>query len=87
MTWVTVCSNVKAATVTVTSHLLSPHNHMKDIPFPIVTQTQSEYGVDSLCDTFDDEDSPIITRTRGSEQDDVATHINLILTKVMTTLQ
>ena len=43
-----------------------------------MSQTQSEYGAESLCDSSDDEDSPITTNVRGSEKDDTSTYVNTV---------
>jgi hypothetical protein len=55
------------------------HDHIdNDTSFPIVSQTQSEYGADSLCDPSDEEDNPITASIKGSEKDDIATHVNTV---------
>ena len=63
---------------TSTSPLDGPPYHVDVQSFHIVNQTQSEYGEDSFYDPSDDEDSPITTSIRGSEQNYVATHVNTV---------
>ena len=43
-----------------------------------MSQTQSEYGADSLCDPSDEVDNPITTSITGPEKDDIATHVNTV---------
>ena len=43
-----------------------------------MSQTQSEYGADSICDASDEEDNPITTSIKGPEKDDIATHVNTV---------
>ena len=43
-----------------------------------MSQTQSEYGAESLCDISDGKDSHIATNIKDSDQNDIDTHVHTV---------